>query len=728
MKRVTIQAPFTDGLVTDVPAHLLGPRMASQAENMLILDNVARRRRGWEFASTAAANGLENITGVKSLRFALAAGSRIIFTTSAGAYDEVNSTKVVQTHVGVGTPWSFPLNRLIPRCVYRDELILCDPSGNYGIVRYAGAAWHTGTGSPTGAREADYNNVGTFVDSSPDTSTLTYTDGSAFAWTVGQITNNAQSGWYANMSNASIPSMKVISGTSTTVTVDGVTFDGAFSKSSSYLRSFGGAYPAVAVYEAGSVTYDSGTNTVTGVGTKWVDVAYPTISYGPVLHSSWPSREAIMFVRDSTGNAFVSMSPLLTSNTSFMLGTGSPAPASITTPTNHFLLRGLPFADACVHRNSLVGTGCAQYPNRVYICPPGWNMETPPGLSLPLECDSAATYTNADPNVFLVDFVDVPTSIDSDPCVAVMSSPGPVLVLKTDACYGIYGDYPNFTQSLIAQGAGCVDLRSAVDSRWGQFWAGKDGVFRYANGAVSDITGGRINTTWRNLVNTFHGTSGFYCAMGQSADKLLVSIGNSAGGECLSYDLASERWDGFLSNHKAVFFDAPSDTSETLLWAAGADMATRTRLRDSGPMVEGSGPVNDGALLTTDAAPVMTATTGTGMAQHQGIDGLTKMIDLAVSAEVEGPATGHAKLTPSAEIAGGIDDENENSTTALPAIEPTASVSLIQRTRGRINRKGRTFGVKVDTTSTPTGNAQNADYDVKLHQITASFRESRERA
>lgn len=735
MKRVTIQAPFTDGLVTDVPPHLLGPRMASQAENMLVIDGVARRRRGWNYDGAAAVLSGFLLYSVMSVDFALSGVSRKVFGRNATVFaapvltDKVTGIGIVSHHAEKvsGNPAQY-----YPRCVYRDELILCSQSGYEGLLRYAGAAWTTG-GTPADSFTTDRNNKGTWTDATADTSTLSYSETySGSAYSVSTIAGGGSAaGWFVNIPSSTVISAKILNNTSSTVTVDGLLFSSTFSQTG-YMRAFGAAYPCVSVYDAGSVTHVNGTGVITGYGTKWSDVAFAN-STNSSLVASWPAGDAIMFVQDASGMAFVSTRPTLTSNTSMTVRSGSANPATITTPTNHMILRGLPFTDACVHRESLVGIGVAQYPNRVYICPPGWDLETPPGAEKPLFVDAAAAYTNADPNYFLVDFIDVPTSVDTDPCVAVLPSPGPILVLKTDAAYGIYGDYPNFSQSLLpgGHGAGCIDFRATVDCRWGQFWAGPDGIHRYANGRVLDITEGLVNGTWRNLVAEHRGQSGFYCALGVSGEKLLVSIGrlNDAGNsKTLCFDLASGRWDGFVTNHQAQFFDAPRDDSESLIWVPSHASPNSHYLRDSGLMLKGEGPAVDAGLLTTAAAPVMTATTGTGMAQHQGIDGLSKMIDLAVSAEVEGPSTGHAKLTPSAEIAGGIDDENENSTTALPAIEPTASVSLIQRTRGRINRNGRTFAVKVDTTSTPTGNAQNADYDVKLHQITASFRDSRERA
>ena len=44
--RISVQRPFTDGYVSDLPPEMLGPRMAARMENMIFPAGVARRRRG----------------------------------------------------------------------------------------------------------------------------------------------------------------------------------------------------------------------------------------------------------------------------------------------------------------------------------------------------------------------------------------------------------------------------------------------------------------------------------------------------------------------------------------------------------------------------------------------------------------------------------------------------------------------------------------------------------
>jgi hypothetical protein len=625
------------------------------------------------------------------------------------------------------------------------------PGGQRGILRYAGGGWSTVSDNSWDAIVDNASaSIGLDERSHIVTSatagdrTITYTAGTGLD-NFTTVVNGDASGWFVNWTGMVGPvvSCRLAQNTTTTTgtllhAVSGgeatttLFYDQVGNVNTQFISTVGAAYPAVSVYSEGSASSTSTGFLVSGTGTRWStgawgDVHVDNAGLESAVDDMSPHLLASILFSTTDGGNWLHRGIYRVQNDTTLycqeIGISfSQRPYHIT--------RGLPFTDACVHRDSLIGTGCAQYPNRVYICPPGWDLESPPGSVPPLSL-KIASFGNLDPNYFFVDFIDVPSTVDTDPMEAIMSSPGPILALKSDDAHGIYGDFPNFTQALLpnGKGSGCFDKRSTVDCRWGQFWAGHNGVFQFTGGRVVNVTEGRIETTWRNLAAEHHGQTGFYCAAGVCGSKLIISIGHDGdAGETLSYDLVSQRWDGFLTNHQAIGFDDPINEVQSLVWAAAPIASDPEKLRDSGPMVDGEGPVVDGALLTTAPAPVMTATTGTGMARNEGIDGLAKMVDLAVSAEVEGPSTGHSKLTPSAEIAGGIDDENENSTTSLPAIEPTTSVSLIQRTRGRINRKGRTFAVKVDTTATPSGNATSAEQDVIVHQITATFRDSRERA
>lgn len=729
MRAVTVQAPFTDGLVTDVPAHLLGPRMASQAENMIVIDGVARRRRGWKFTTGSIAAAMAAaIDGIRGVDFSLASTSRRAVTTQSGTFDESAGTNAIQAH---GNTASAAYD-IYPRCVYRDELILCHAGGQRGIIRYAGAGYNDGTNSSWARSVTQINASGSSdrptvaMSSTSGQATFTYTlpvGNPAGLAELATLVNSAGAGWFLNWDGNSAPifAAKIanVFSTSNGTLLQAIATGGSWSQINANVLTFGTAYPAVSVYGAGSATISS--NTATGVGTEWLNGDWGGVDVGPGGGDN--SGRGSILITDGTTYYHRAISAV-SSDTAL---TTIAAP-DIASEAQYHITRSLPFADACVWKRSLIGTGVVQYPNRVYICPPDWDLESPPGSVPPLRME-AASFNNTDANYFLVDFVDVPSTVDTDACVAVLPTPGPLLVLKKDSCHGIYGDYPSFSQALLRRGAGCIDMRSTVDCRWGQFWAGREGIYWFTTSqGLRDITADRINGTWRDLVATYYGESGFYCAMGQSGEKLFVSIGDATAGKTLCFDVQRQRWDGYVSNHQAVYFDAPRDDARTLLWAAASTMSDPEKLRDSGAMVAGAGPVNDGALLTTAAAPVMTATTATGLARAEGIDGLAKMVDVAVSAEVSGPATGHAKLTPSAVIAGGIDDEASSSTSSLPAIEPDASGSTIQRASGRIHRKGRTHAVKVDTTSTPSASAQDSDYDVIVHQITASFTNSRERA
>lgn len=750
MRRVTIQAPFTDGLVTDIPAHQLGPRMASAAVNMLIVDGVAQRRLGHH--QYARLNGMASpIRGVRRVRFALANREADLVVTKDGGWADdgvaefrwlgstTSSTNLIDYDV-------------LPRCVYNDEVIICDQAGERGIRRYAGAGWNDGSNNSfayefrqfaatnkatvamnttAGSREFSYTLPGTNDGNIVDLATLT----------------KSQPGWYVNWGGVAGPrfgsKIANVYSTSKGTLLSAVSVGGwpwPWFATGTRVSMTGTAYPAVSVYSAGSVTTASSGTVATGVGTEWVNG-----DWGKVLPDAAANNDsdipAMLYING--GQAYHRFIGSVSSDTSMIVA----AVPDITTPMQYHITRGLPFADACVHRGSLCGAGVRQYPNRVYIAPPGWDLESPPGSVPPLRLE-AASFQNPDPNYFLLDFIDVPSTVDTDPVVAVLPSNGPLLVIKGRSLYGIYGDWPNFTQSLIAGGVGCVDRRSAISTEYGQFWAGPEGIYRFMpqTGAV-DITAGRINNTWRRLA-AMKGTSNFVCAMGAANGKLVVGVGNEFHQYTLVHSLDTGAWDGFQGMPMPVALEAVENGGDPdgLLAAAHANTpvsggGTGDRgkyLRDYGPMLAGRGtPIDHGETRP----PTMTATTSAGLARHEGIDGMSRMLDVALSGVCEGRVSGtstYTKLSAVPAISGGVDDASWTAGGVCELSEEPGT-DAVRRRRGRVGVNGRLHAVTVKAESSaaadsPLDSVVKSDgetyspYRSKVHQLTVSFRDSRGRA
>lgn len=752
MRRVTIHAPFTDGLVTDAPKHALGPRMASEAKNMLILDGIATRRRGFELSPGAVGAMAKPINGVLPVELALAGIKRTLVSTPDGVFDEASGATRLQILGNGDVAYDYSV---LPRCVYRDEVIFCHQDGKRGIRRYAGAGWaSTSNGYTFEVRQFTGRAAG-----NPATIAMNTTLGSAeFTYTL-PGTNSAnivslstltesQPGWFVLWTGRSGPSFSAkianVYGGDKGTLLSAIS-SGSWSTDSATVHSWGAAYPAVAVYSAGSITI-SGT-TATGQGTQW-----STGLWGKVNDASADSNDRYIasLLVSSAGTTYHRAITSVASDTSLTVST---FPATFSDPAQYSITKGLPFTEACTWKNSLCGAGVAQYPNRVYIAPPGWDLESPPGSVPPLRYEGAS-FANPDPNFFLIDFFDVPTSVDTDPVVALIPASGSLLVIKENSVHGIYGEFPSFSQSLIQRGIGCIDKRSAFSAPSGAFWAGRTGIYRYTpQGGLADITGGRVSSKWMELVDTYLNTDGFYCAAGEANGKLLVSIGNKVGGvskgETLCFDIRSGAWDGFITNHNARYYatDRRETEYEKLYWAA-ADASDGLVLRDSGRMLDGRGPVADDGVLSGEDPPLMDVTTSTGLGRGSaGIDSMVRLVDCAVSVEVVGEQTGHAVLTPSVVTEGGIENQPQV-VTSLPFLSPSPAKAAIQRSRLRVNRSGRTHAVRFlsegsvpiaaefypatdlypSETLYPAALSSLQDYDVKIHQITVSVRESRERA
>lgn len=743
MRRVTIQAPFTDGLVTDIPAHMLGPRMAASASNMIIVDGVATRRRG---SGTWSGFTLDNpILGLRFVDFALTDKSGLVELSKDGGFAIFGSSPM--KFLGSTTSATNLIDYdVLPRCVYRDEVILCDQSGHRGIRRWAGAG-HSAAFANEFRQFAGTNKALVAMNTTIGSAEFSYTlpgtnDGGIVAL---DVLTDSQPGWFVRWEGTPSPafSSKVsnIYSTSKGTLASAISAGTWASASTAKVQMTGTAYPAVSIYSAGTVTMVQSGSVATGAGTEWVTGDWGDVYPDAAGNLDW---EPASMIFTFSGIASHRVIGTVSSDTSMTVNSAPDA----STPMQYHITRGLPWKDACVYRGSLCGVGVAQYPNRVYIAPPGWDMESPPGSVPPLRL-AATSFNNADPNYFLLDFIDVPSTVDTDPVVALLPSTGPLLVIKGNSLYGIYGDFPNFTQSLISDGAGCIDRRSAFACAYGQFWAGSTGVFRYtpSSGPV-DVTQGRINGEWRRLVRAMADGSGFFCAAGEANGKLIVSIGNTARECVLVHDIESGAWDGFQDIPAFVSCGnraGAGGAADLLVVAPSVDPdatppAGETRAKrelEYGLMLAGSReakPLDYGA----SRPPRMRVSTGTALARNEGIDGLSRMVDVSMSATVEGTSSAGTSTFSTASVdvvtSGGVlgDDATSTNTGMVSIPEPGGG-----RRRDRVGRVGRLHQLGVDVSSSANNVAlatvsvdgvSTYPYAAAIHQLTASFRDSRRRA
>lgn len=684
MRRVTLKRPFTGGMVTDVPAHDLGPTYSPFIQDGFVPNGVLRQRAGWAYDGTTA-DVADNLVAVYRSQFILADTTRTVTGDDDGDLFIHNAS-------ASGTALYAGSVQFLPRCVYRDELILCAQDGLTPLRRYAGVAASSYTSAAS-----------------------TFTSGKATISATASNYGSPEVGMFIYGRTSGTPAFatcfKVIEVNSTTsLTIEDILADATAAVGNPIASATGTTAPVVSVYNAGTATTaGGGPATLTGTGTKWVNGGWGAV----VTDSSTLDSDAMLLTE--TGATYgVVVVTTVTNDTSLAV-----QKFGAFTDQSYSLLRRCPFKDAASHKGSLWGTGVAQHPNRVYVAPPAWNPSLPPGFTIPVDVTGASDMESSNPNDFLLDFVDVPTATDGDNVIAILSSPNPLLVLKRKAVYGVFGSFPNFSVDMIADGIGCIDIRSAWSYDEGQFWAGETGIFWYRNGQITDLTAGRINREWRELTRDFDYGSSDYCTLGLSQGYLIVHITTGAGTTQRTYqcNLADGGWSRISNFTPRFMFTSRIPGEQEKLLAVSNDR--QGRVIDFAPALNGEGTAEDDA----GSGPRMQAYTPEGM-DGSSIDDDTRLIDLAVHANVyDSGAAGTTSMAVSVVTQDALTSSG-TTTTTLTDIDSDTTDRLDRHYYRSVNKRGRRHQVRFDVDTTGTDAASTK---VEIHQIDATFRETRGR-
>lgn len=680
--------PGAGGIVTDLPSYLLEPEQSAHAENAVIVEAQLRQRAGWAYDGSVA-DVAAPLVSVAENRFVLADALRVV---TASNLSEV----YLHNPAGAGTVIydadAIDAGEYLPRCIYRDELILCHQSGEVPLLRYSG--------SPL-AHDAITDGLGAFT---AGVSQMTRTAGAfpvagpgGYAMFIRQPSGTAG----VQLSHRILEQLAVGSNAVTLEDIRSLTAGNTFT--AVWIMPVGYGYPAVAVYDAGTITSTSGAATATGA--KWVSG-----EWGKVRSPSSEvfSRDAMLLYPVAAGgnveHTEVSAVNNETSVNVSQAGRGS--------AVNYAITRKLPFADATVHRDSFFGTRVKQHPSRVYAFPQGWNMSLPPGFVPPLNVSVALASTRA--TDFLGFEIDVPGPSDGDSIEAIVSAPEVLLVLKRRSVHGIYGDYPNFSQGLIDRGPGCIDMRSAVSLSVGQFWASDDGIYRFANGAITDITAGRINREWRALTADYDYSSD-RCAIGEHFGHLLISIRTGAGATRRSYlyDLAGQTFTSRLTNlvGRFAYHARVAAQAERLLVV---DDDEPGRVIDASPAINGTGIAKDG----DGASPLLVYRSGSALARAAGIEGEAVALDVALHARVtDAGAAGATALGLTWNHGGGLGQGTGEIAKALAGVSSDPAERVDRHDR-RVDRTGRLHQLQVASTQVGTNTAATR---VELAETVCEF-------
>jgi hypothetical protein len=664
--------------VTDRPAHLLDPETEwAYLQDCLTPGGKLVQRKGWPYDGTVA-DTANNLYYVYRAKFTLAGVTRTI----TGA---VSAGMLIHNPSSAGTSITAYAGGLlgIPRCMYRDELIICVQNGTTPFARYSGASVETSAAASPTWTAGEATLTGATFGSTP---------GKGSYATVAMGTNGASGSLYhagvrltAVTSTSSVTADDIKASTTVTAGVQGI------------IRALDQrAAPCVSVYNTGTVTAVAD-GTVTGYGTKWA------------ADMSVQNQNFCVLINDG-GTWKLHSFKAVGSDTTLTGGYGP----TISSKAAYHIASPPPFKDAASHKGSLWGAGVAGYSNRVYVGPPGWNPSLPPGAVPPF--DPSVAVTSTDPRYFLLQTIDVPNPDDSDPIVALLSSQDALWVLKRNSIHGIQGTYPDFSQSPIALGVGCIDLRSAIATDEGLFFASEQGIFWSPDGQdIVDITRDKMNREWRALMRSWDANS--YVTCGVANGHLVVSGKFGSTAASYLYDLQRREWMGTLSNITArhMFSARISGEVEALYYV---DDSSQGRVMNFAPAINTSGIAKDG----NGTAPRAKGHTASNL--KGDFTGESRLLYGEVVANpYDVGAAGATKITSTLEHSGGLLSGGTGvQTKTLDAINSDA-VDLLDRYKLRdINRSGRQHQFKFDVT--PTG-TNDANTKVELSEITLTFRDGR---
>ena len=727
MRQVVIARPFAGGYRSDVPDYALEAHECAYSQDLIYPFGIAQQRWGWSYDGTTA-DVASNLQGVSRERYPITGETATVTTASNGKAYVHNPTSSGRLIWDNPTPTSTTV--WLPRCMYNGEVILCAQDGKTPLLRYAGAPSTYNASAISGNWNIPAGRSEATAGGSP-----------AVTWPAGAVVGAFFTAAYKTSSGAysdyPVLSSRILLNTnSTTLSLDSIrntqsSAAAAYDATYVNILPVGVAWPGVEYWDSGTVTSNSSAVfTFSGA-----DIGPNNL---PITSNALYMRDALLVINPTPGAAHFVGTPT-SYNVVLQTVETIAAPSVSYTNAQYKLLRRLPFKDATVHKNSLWGTGVLQYPNRVYVGPPLWDIGMPPGSVPPFDPTLNGQFVDIDE--FLLTPVDVPSRYDSDPVVAILSTPGPLLVLKGASVYGIYGTYPSYEQTLLANGSGCIDLRSAISVDGIAYWAGRDGVFLYGGGQIVSLTRGKIEREWQSLMRGYvAGTS--YVSAAVVSNHLIISVGGLSNTATLEakigpdsanpsertfiYDLKSQQWTSRMSNAKMrnmASIRVPGEVNS--VFAVSDDR--QGRVIDLTPTITGVKCTNRASQTLTDADPTdaegtgprMQAWSSASLAAANGIEGEARMLDMALHTNLYDTGT---PATTSLAVSTAHGEALDDDATSVVTHSPVAgdSVDRVDRNKRRVNRTGRLHQLRVDLSTTAATTKKT-----QIPEVVLSLRDNR---
>lgn len=602
-KVIRISQPFTKGWVTDRPRWSLDEQEMADGQDIFWPRGVAVKRRGWKYIQ--AQNPLGTTVPLGSVMAVqldpLTTTITYVVTDGSGKVGVANSGSSATAFTGTSNVL------YLPRTVWNGEVILCAQDGESPIRRWAGRtsapASSAGTVTLTKDRTTVTGSGTTFSTQAPVNSYIKFSRKGSFgyAYRVTRSDSNTSisvsSGPYAESWDDRLtarPSASSVAWTAqssgeiglkalvtnlATATISGTSATGNATAWATGAPGHGIVKVGDIIARARDVDADSATASVSNkaltsnVATLTTSAAHSFVTgqsvtvsgvdatfNGTFVITGTPSTTTFTYARSATNVVSTAVSPAGSAKSvwastpdagvvSVVAGDASLtlayAPVDFKDST-YAILRPMPGKEACAHQGRLWFTGITWDPNRIYVSPtpdrwPDLGGQSNGEDSFDLDFASATQ----------AKYVDVPDRFAPGAIVALLSARNTLLVLRDNALYGIFGSWPGIQVEMIADGAGCVDIRSTSSSEEGQFWCGPDGIYQYESGrGVRDLTLGTNSRLWRSLMAAR--SSSAVVTTGVVNRHLLVSLVDGSNSQVWLYDLSAGTWCGKVSGMNPV--------------------------------------------------------------------------------------------------------------------------------------------------------------------------------
>lgn len=717
----SVPSPGVGGVVTDAASWQLEPRQLSAGTDAIFPKGIAVPRGPYIAASSSGAlvsAGTHWLTGVVAADLpSFGAGSQPTLPVlcaaaetgaigilagspsgSAGTYGMIG---------GTGTA-------LLPREVYKGEVLFCPQDGETPIVRFAGA--------PAGSLAAN----------TAATGTVSPFQGTSFVFGAGtNFLSGARVGTYLVLGGFPGQSRMVLvadddfdlsvdgifpvtTGVSNIVTVPGF---GAWG-STAFASRLGNIGLCTPVQTLGQTSLTATLTTVNGFGTLWNTANTPPGHGRP--------RAGIDYFGVRGSDDRVRAVSSITNDFTLLLSAADPT--------------GWANKPYIIYRPA-VGRECRYHQTRLYIT--GVNWDDTGVYYMPVNSPLGAFYNPDTGSPVTSDFAqamclmkfDVPIAGATGKNIALLSTPQGLLVLRSDDAYLSMGDPPTNTVIKLASGAGCVDLRSACVGNHGEgaFWAGQNGIYRYVGGRVIDLTEGRRNREWRQkmrtfMVDTIYGSTNATISCGVLDSHLFVAVFDAITpsiGSLWVYDLLANVWVGdfagattigSMSTYRAG--SLKSATNDDIYFTAFGSIGTadRSQALRMGAIARDEGGLSTTSMYGTFSVDLPESVIG-------AINDLSRVIEIKVVYELTG-GDGTTKLRLSSNVDGGsfgLDVDLPTTANGPQEVRVMPTSDVTAPSAGALGLLGRRHALRLSQVGTKPA-------VLRVHQVDFVVRPRRPRA